>query len=228
MHQATHIAAGDDLGAVAQVVGEAVAAHFGAQFRLVHAEGAPEAAALICSIQCDQLDPLHQIQQVAVVAKVRAHPLGAVPEAQPPQSVATIMDAHLSREAGFELLHAQYVHHKIPQLEGALPYGLHRLGLLQHIVVVVDVVHATPRRTDDILVLPEGLHVVRVDRPRFLLHAAVRQGLSAAGLLPGVHHRTAQLPQQLQRRLPRPRVELIDVARNKKSNGHGQCVNASR
>src|SRR5262249_50719032 len=117
--EAGHIGPGDDLGAGALVIGDAILAHHAAQRLLGDGERPAEAAALVGPRRVHELDVAQPREQLAHLAEAGHAPLAAAAEAQLAQAVTAVVEPDLVGEPAVDL-EAHHVDEELAHLVGGL------------------------------------------------------------------------------------------------------------
>ena len=93
--------------------------------------------------------------------------------------------------------------------------------------MLLDMQHTTARRRDDMIAIPELTCEILVTALARRSETAVGHRLSATSLVYRKMHRTSMPLQQLERRNPDLRIELVDVTGNEQSHLHSLQVSRS-
>ena len=93
MHEAGHVGAGDELSAVAEVIGDAVAAHGEGDVFFEDGEGAAEAAAFIGTVERDELQARDSGEQGSRFGEVLHDAFAGAGEVETAQPVAALVKA---------------------------------------------------------------------------------------------------------------------------------------
>jgi hypothetical protein len=100
---------------------------------------------------------------------------------------------------------------KLHQVESAPPYLANCVSLRDRIEIASNVMHATSRWRDDIVVVLKVLDEQTLRRSGFRVASAVRHRLAAAGLIEGIFDLDAEALQQFQCRDADVRMKGVDV-----------------
>jgi len=219
MHEARHIESGDDFGAGAGVVLNAVAAHKAGDGFFSHGEGAAETAALIGPRQLDYFDATQLREKLAHLIKRGDHLFGGAREAQFAQSVAAHLESDFEGEVTIDFDDLCDVGEELAKLESVLAKMFEaRFAVQPMIVMIAHHGDATPGGADDVIVLAEDLEEPFGQRAGGGVAPGVRHGLPAASLLLGELDVEAQAAQYAQCSDSNLGIKLVDVAGDEKTN----------
>src|SRR5471030_2289994 len=143
-----------------------------------------------------------------------------------PDRAAAIVQADPMREFGpREFAHLEDIVEKFDELVGARSHLAHGRGLLDGGQMRTHVMNAARRWTDNVVVISEISGEYPLCAGRFLLRAAIRHRLAAAGLLLRIIHFYAQTFEQFEGRDTDFGIERIDKTGNEQSDFHwiGKC-----
>ena len=98
VHQTGHIACGDNLCAIGDMVPDAVLAHFYRYAGFCNREGAPEATAFVLAVQGYQVNAADGLQEFLDIVPLFSPELRGLSEPKPAQAMAALMDTNPVRE----------------------------------------------------------------------------------------------------------------------------------
>ena len=151
---------------------------------LGHRERAAEAAAFVGARRRDELDALHAFQQGARLGKRRPGDLRRDASFRCRIALQLLCSpTRCGNSAHGNSAHLQHVVQEFGEFERARAHLAHGGGLLDRREMLAHMMHATRRRPDDVVVIREIAREHALGAGRFLLRAAVRHRLAAAGLL---------------------------------------------
>src|SRR5712672_2174372 len=225
MHHAGAVGRDDVFRAGLRLVTNFVMAHLRRDPLLEDREGSTEAAAFIGARQLHHLDSAHLVQEVQRFGEGIGPALRHARMSEATQRVAVVVVGHTMRELRpGECLDLKYIVKKLHQVESAPPYLANRVGLRDRIEIVSNVMHATARGRDDIVVVLKVLDEQTFRRRRFRMASAVRHRLAAAGLIEGIFDLDAEALQQVESRDADVRMKGVDIAGGEKPDLHGSLL----
>lgn len=151
MHEAGHVGTGDELGAVLDVILDAVSAHGHGDVGLEDGEGAAKAAAFIRPTELDQLQALDHAQELLRLGKGGAHALAAFSQTEAAQSVTALVQADAVRKTDGQALDLGDIDEELAELIHPV-----REGIMAGFQAFFEVQHAATGRRDDALTTGKG------------------------------------------------------------------------
>jgi hypothetical protein len=225
VHQARHVRRNYVFGTVPKMIMNLIQAHPCGDGLIRYAERATESTTIIRPIYGNKDQALDFRKQRCRLVEWFPHDFGWLRDSEAPDGAAAIVQSDgVLKLRPWEGVDLQNIVEELDEFIGTLANMLDFVRLFDSVEMASNLFDAAPSRPDDVIERGEILHKEMLSSSSVGLVAAIRHGLSAAGLVEREAHIETESLQKLQGRNSDLRKDHVDIAGYKEADPlvHGE------